>query len=191
MSFMELQVIQIPLLMLPAILAQVADVTVALERISKFLTAEEMDEPYSINDADDGVALDVDGDFEWESTPAASERLEVSGEHAKATAEKASESKAASKKPSEKSPPTAEESEKAPEEPPFALKDLKLRIKKGAFVGIVGGIGSGKVCFIHSTSFYHSKPEIELYTASAHRRDAPHTRPGILLRLCKSASFLI
>jgi len=118
---------------------------VALERVSKFLTAEEMDEPYRISDADDDVALDVDGDFEWEKTPAASERLEVSGEHKKAT-EKIPETKGSPEDPTGEPSTMGNESEKVPEEPPFSLKDLKLHIKKGAFVGIVGSIGSGKVC---------------------------------------------
>ena len=46
--------------------------------------------------------------------------------------------------------PTADEKEKEKEkekedEKPFALKDLQLKVPKGAFVAIVGRVGSGKV----------------------------------------------
>ena len=37
--------------------------------------------------------------------------------------------------------------EKNEQETPFELKNLKLSIPKGAFVGIVGRVGSGKVWF--------------------------------------------
>jgi len=40
----------------------------------------------------------------------------------------------------------------AVEEKPFGLKDLRLEFRKGAFVAIVGRVGSGKVYFISSTS---------------------------------------
>ena len=33
-----------------------------------------------------------------------------------------------------------------PEDKPFELKNLELKIPKGAFVAIVGRVGSGKVC---------------------------------------------
>src|ERR1700689_2162180 len=53
-------------MMFPLVLANTADAAVALNRISKFLTAEELDEPYTIDYNRNG-ALDVDGDFSWEA----------------------------------------------------------------------------------------------------------------------------
>jgi ATP-binding cassette subfamily C (CFTR/MRP) protein 1 len=38
------------------------------------------------------------------------------------------------------------------EEKPFDLKDLRLEIQKGAFVAIVGRVGSGKVCIMFLNS---------------------------------------
>lgn len=48
------------------VLATAADAVVALGRISKFLTAEELAVPYTI-DPDSKFAIDVEGDFAWET----------------------------------------------------------------------------------------------------------------------------
>ena len=51
---------------LPITLASTTDALVALRRISSFLRAEELPVPYTIDPSRD-VALDVDGDFTWET----------------------------------------------------------------------------------------------------------------------------
>ena len=48
------------------VLSLLADSLVALGRISSFLTAEELGEPYRIDTAISN-AIDVDGDFTWET----------------------------------------------------------------------------------------------------------------------------
>ena len=50
----------------PGVIAAAADGAVALGRIGKFLTAEELAEPYAIRKESD-FAIDVNGDFEWET----------------------------------------------------------------------------------------------------------------------------
>lgn len=54
--------------------------------------------------------------------------------------------------PKDEKATTDEEGEKKSEEPkeePFELKDLKMDVPKGAFVAIVGRVGSGKVRFLY------------------------------------------
>ena len=130
-----------------------ADASVALGRIGSYLTAEELADPYKI-DSSSPYAVAVDGDFQWETTHKAS----LGGP-------KFSGGKHAEKKPKEQPAkkdgkrtlfgkkkgdvlPTSDKKEPEKdktEEKPFQLPDLKLQIPKGAFVAIVGRVGSGKV----------------------------------------------
>jgi ATP-binding cassette, subfamily C (CFTR/MRP), member 1 len=153
--------------MLPMTLSFFAPTLVALDRVGKFLTAEELGHPYLINE-DNSDAITVDGDFTWESVegierPDDEEELDATRKmlKAKEKAEKekaekerkkreAKEAKKRKKEGKEVLPTTTDESEKTgdkdnkPKEEPFALKDLKLSVPRGAFVGIIGRVGSGK-----------------------------------------------
>src|SRR5271156_2877541 len=133
-----------PLTFLPLSLSALTDALVAFGRISQFLTSEDLPEPYPI-DKDLRVAVQVDGDFVWETVLSSGDRQKGKSAHGDKD-----------KKPSkgEKSlPMTAADLEKPrdivenDQETPFELKNLKLSVAKGAFVGIVGRVGSGKVLF--------------------------------------------
>ncbi len=157
-----------------------ADAAVALGRISSFLTAEELAEPYTI-DTESKLAIDVDGDFQWETAY----KSDIGGkkfdtgkgkDHGKGKGSEAA-SKAQSKDKDGKSagkgglfrkkktdpvlPVTAsagdakkaDEKEKS-EDKPFELRHLALKIPKGSFVAIVGRVGSGKVSA--TQSFLHA-----------------------------------
>lgn len=153
---------------------------VSISRICKFLTAEELEEPYHI---DPGLksAFKLEGDFEWEAVVKLEETSEKLDEKAmmqkelerlkaekKAAKEKKKAEKAKSDRnsgwwkrqekggtqdevlPSTVSDATVQDPLVAEEEPPFSLKDLKLEVPRGAFVAIVGRVGSGKVGLSHS-----------------------------------------
>ena len=134
-----------PLTFLPLALSSLSDALVALGRISQFLTSEDLPEPYPI-DNNLPVAMQVDADFVWETVLAGGD--EKKGKFANGGGDK---------KPTkgERSlPMTTADSEKdglkgdvmkKDQETPFELKNLKLSVPKGAFVGIVGRVGSGKV----------------------------------------------
>ncbi|KAL0958947.1 hypothetical protein HGRIS_014261 [Hohenbuehelia grisea] len=138
--------LQIPLAMFPFALGYLADSLVAFTRISGFLTAEELAQPYRIS-AESSYAIDADGDFTWEAK----------------VAEPAAEKDATSKSDGtnqNKPPKQAKDSNdveqrtggevenaegSAPsDEQPFDLKDLRLQVPKGSFVAVVGRVGSGK-----------------------------------------------
>ncbi|KAI0701736.1 multidrug resistance-associated ABC transporter [Earliella scabrosa] len=160
-SVQYFNIIRAPLVFLPITLASTTDALVALRRISSFLRAEELPVPYTIDPSRD-VALDVDGDFTWETIRKGDEGPKFLHGHKKpgekGKAGNGKKEKADRKKkdaPSSVLPTTnddAEESEleekereKEPlEEKPFELKNLKLRVPKGSFVAIVGRVGSGK-----------------------------------------------
>ncbi|RXW22412.1 hypothetical protein EST38_g3441 [Candolleomyces aberdarensis] len=153
-------VIRIPLLMLPFALSSLASGLISMNRMSKFLASEELEQPY-ILDATSKNAVDVDGGFTWEAvkkTQAEEEKKSKKNDDTGST--DASESKGKKGKPAKKSKKGAddatlpsnsndikgakEEEPSEPEEPPYELKELKFSVPKGAFVGIVGRIGSGK-----------------------------------------------
>lgn len=148
-----------------------ADASVALGRISSFLTAEELAEPYKI-DPDNEFAIEVDGSFQWETAYKANiggpkfDTGKGKHGHGKGAKDDKKEEKVTTKparkgrffKRGKKGPalPTdgkeKTDQKKKEEEPPFELADLKLRIHKGSFVAIVGRVGSGKVCHSSCTS---------------------------------------
>ena len=154
-------------MLFPAVIAASADGVVALGRIGKFLTAEELTEAYTVNE-ESKYAVDVDGDFKWETAFKPSSQ-DPKPDHEKAKDGLAKE-KAAPKGRARKSLGLFRKKEKGPvlsmttddvpkedikgsedqkdEEKPFELTDLKLQIPKGSFVAIVGRVGSGKVRFV-------------------------------------------
>ena len=156
-----------PLVLFPLVLASLSDAAVAISRIGKFLTAEELAEPYAI-DYERKFAVDVDGDFTWETAgkPVDSGHKSMKGkgtsEMKKSEPMSLQESKSkkrnlfrskngqpelvlpttASKTPSDG---VAEGETGKVEEKPFELKNVKFKVPKGSFVAIVGRVGSGKV----------------------------------------------
>lgn len=142
-----------PLTFLPLVLAATTDALVAIRRISNFLRAEELAVPYTI-DPSSNVALDVDGDFTWEEVRKGGTATKFDKKGDKDGKDKATKEnrKGKDKKGDAVLPTTTadaepeQEKDKAEErkEKPFELKDLRLQVPKGAFVAIVGRVGSGK-----------------------------------------------
>ena len=131
-----------PLTFLPLALSSLSDALVALGRISQFLTSEDLPEPYLI-DKNLQVAVQVDGDFAWETVLAAGDGG-VKGKHLHGHKSKRS-SKVLPTTTADLEKEALKDVKKNEQETPFELKNLKMSIPKGAFVGIVGRVGSGKV----------------------------------------------
>ena len=108
-----------PLVLLPIVLASATDALVALRRIGTFMRAEELAVPYEI-DPHAEAAVDVDGDFTWETV-----RKDATNENGPSSG--------------------GGEERKEKEGKPFELIDAKLKISRGSFVAIVGRVASGKV----------------------------------------------
>lgn len=191
-----------PLIFFPFVLSALSDALVALTRISGFLTAEELPEPHKI-EYGRATAVEVDGDFTWETVPSAlvqaahagfggmrgrsgvvrgggrggggrvgrSGRSKIKdgngngqggdGRHKswwkfrskkEATAEVLPVSKKAGDESEDEGVDTKKaslEKEKEKEdEKPFELRGLRMVVPKGAFVGVVGRVGSGKVTLL-------------------------------------------
>ena len=129
-----------PITLLPFTLTYLADTLVSFGRISQFLTSDDLPEPPLI-DKNLPVAVQVDGDFVWETVLA-------TGDGAKGKILHGDKGKKPLKGETSLPMTTADEKKNVGEndqETPFELKNLKMSVPKGAFVGIVGRVGSGKV----------------------------------------------
>ncbi|KDQ09674.1 hypothetical protein BOTBODRAFT_137615 [Botryobasidium botryosum FD-172 SS1] len=137
-SLQYLNVIRNPLVLVPLISSTVGDAYIGLGRISKLLTAEEMEGDYPI-EKDSKFAVRLHGDFTWEETAApttveASSRTKLSTKVTPGAAGEAGQN--------EKVDPHDEKGTDGPA--PFSFQGLHVEIPKGKFVAIVGRIGSGK-----------------------------------------------
>jgi ATP-binding cassette, subfamily C (CFTR/MRP), member 1 len=192
-SLQFFNIIRAPLTFFPLVLSAASDAVVALGRISKFLTAEEIAEPYAVDDGEDNKdAVRVDGSFKWETVgkPVDAKFANTRGRgrgrggggggESRKEAKKRKEEQKKKDKESEESvstekakrlgwfrrgkgkgkesvlPTNAKDVEKdkgagkqdkgkKPEDKPFELNDVRMKVPKGAFVAIVGRVGSGKV----------------------------------------------
>ncbi|KAG5653199.1 hypothetical protein H0H81_001750 [Sphagnurus paluster] len=146
-------IIRAPLLFFPFVLSSLTDALVALRRISGFLLSDEIDQPYLLDHAQK-YAVSVDGDFTWESAgkigeskfSGGAERKDGKKEKKTKTNQEQSKKMAKDKPILPVSADDASEGTKDGEsDKPFELQNLKFSVPKGAFVAIVGRVGSGKV----------------------------------------------
>lgn len=147
-------IIRMPLAFLPLVFAGTADAVVALGRIGTFLTAEELEDPYAVDEGSKD-AVRVKGSFAWEVAASLAGKDGKFGAGSgkgkgKGGKEKKEKNKQEKKKNKEVLPTTAtgeegkNEEKKKEDEKPFELRDVDLKIPKGSFVAIVGTVGSGK-----------------------------------------------
>lgn len=136
------------------VLSALSDFLVAMGRIGKFLTAEELAESYTI-DVDRKNAVEVDGDFSWETAGKITESKFA--KDGKGTGRKGGkkDKKTAKGEKSQKQglPLTVQDVsniDAKEDEKPFELKNLKLSIPRGSFVAIVGTVGSGKSSILNA-----------------------------------------
>ncbi|CAG7850245.1 Canalicular multispecific organic anion transporter 1 AltName: Full=ATP-binding cassette sub-family C member 2; AltName: Full=Canalicular multidrug resistance protein; AltName: Full=Multidrug resistance-associated protein 2 [Serendipita indica DSM 11827] len=168
-SLQMLNVLRMPLIMLPFIFSLSADGLVSLKRIGAFLTAEELSPAFPI-DSSYKFAVDItDGSFTWEVADPAKAKGEPGPgkkggadkkkEDAKAKDEKKKQSKK-SKKAEQQTKKDQSSGEPSPSgtiinEPKegkeiFKLKNIDMHIAKGQFIGIVGKVGSGKSSLLNA-----------------------------------------
>ncbi|KAG8710747.1 hypothetical protein FRC09_020949 [Ceratobasidium sp. 395] len=170
-SLQLFNIIRMPLIFVPFVASSCGDAYVALNRISKFLTSEELEDEFEVQ-AEGKHAVDIRGTFTWERGGAPADAKSKSKGKKAAAAAKAEAPKldkeALAKKKADEEEKKAKEKEKkgrekqrlsqkrkgidpndsSDDEPvgsePFKLVDVNLQIPKGSFVGIAGKIGSGK-----------------------------------------------
>ncbi|PPQ67201.1 hypothetical protein CVT24_011272 [Panaeolus cyanescens] len=174
-SLQLFNVIRVPLMIFPFVMSAMTDAMISLGRISSFLEAEELPDLYKIQQ-DFPDAVQIDGDFEWETVyrPPSAKDFEqedataIREAYTKEQKEKKEKEKAAKmkqkkrkagdeekteglpivdpsvgEKPVGKEPSEGKEEEKI-EERPFSLKSINITVPRGAFVAIIGTVGSGK-----------------------------------------------
>ncbi|PBK66109.1 multidrug resistance-associated ABC transporter [Armillaria solidipes] len=132
--------IRTPLMILPLITTAISDALVALGRVSKFLTAEELSHQYIVDDHSK-YAVEVDGTFTWETVEQL-DSVKLAPPHS-GKPEKRNKQKAGNMLPLSKAEIDDASSHTSADQP-FELQDLHMIVPKGSFVAIVGRVGSGK-----------------------------------------------
>ncbi|CAG7855058.1 Canalicular multispecific organic anion transporter 1 AltName: Full=ATP-binding cassette sub-family C member 2 [Serendipita indica DSM 11827] len=168
-SLQMLNVLRMPLIMLPFIFSLSADGLVSLKRIGAFLTAEELSPAFPI-DSSYKFAVDItDGSFTWEVADPAKAKGEPGpgkkgGADKKKEDAKAKDEKKKQSKKSKKAEQQAKKDQSSGEPSPsgtiinepkegkeiFKLKNINMHIAKGQFIGIVGKVGSGKSSLLNA-----------------------------------------
>jgi len=157
-AFQLFNIIQVPLANLPTSMTYLTDAWVAAGRVSDILLAEEGDRELHITAGMDN-AIEVHGDFTFEtSKPPEDDKQANSGGRDRKAEKLRKKNKAAAKRESKRRskqglPPLAEDNKTGEDttvNTPFALRDINLRIPKGAFVCIVGRIGAGKTALLQA-----------------------------------------
>ncbi|KAK4702568.1 hypothetical protein P7C70_g3660, partial [Phenoliferia sp. Uapishka_3] len=143
-SLQLFNVIRQPLMMLPMALTVSSDAYVALQRVTRALLAEELDDEMQV-DLNAPDAIRATGDFAWE-TAGPQESMMAAGKGAfgdrsdKAADKKKAKEAAKNKKKGVVEPEVEQVNEKAP----FELSGIDITIPRGALVCVVGSVGSGK-----------------------------------------------
>ncbi|EJD48473.1 P-loop containing nucleoside triphosphate hydrolase protein [Auricularia subglabra TFB-10046 SS5] len=161
--FTALQVftlIEGPLISVPMSASTIMTFKASLERLSKFLNAEEVAEPFPV-EPELADAVRIDADFTWEESAAADPDLE-----------------AMQAQGVELTPGTPA----TPKPPPFVLKDLKMTVARGAFVALVGQVGAGKSSVMEAIAgeMRKTRGEVVLGGAVAYAPQAPWIVNGTL-----------
>ncbi|KAF8884421.1 ATP-dependent bile acid permease [Gymnopilus junonius] len=156
-SLQLFNIIRAPLIYFPFVFSALSDALVALGRIGTFLTAEDLPDPYPV-DEKEAVAIEVDGDFVWETVfnPIKDEggkfggrggpggRGGGPGRGGRTSGDKSKKDSVSNAKTSSKKKwwqRSGEKDQTAPTILPTTATDSE---KVRAFIGIVGRVGSGK-----------------------------------------------
>ncbi|SCV70351.1 BQ2448_1745 [Microbotryum intermedium] len=135
-SLSLLNLLRMPMMLLPNSLSTIADANSALKRLTPVFTAETLPEAHTVSE-DSKTALTVQGaDFEWESATPPSKDAEKNNNKKELPSPTASPKLA----DTEKLDSIVEE---APA-PPSRLHDISLDVPRGQLLCVVGPVGSGK-----------------------------------------------
>lgn len=155
--------LRLPAMMLPMVIALVTDASSAVTRIEDFLLAEDtlFDQQPQAIDSENAVSM-VDAAFTWEK--AVDGQDHGGPQKGKGRGKKDKKAKKSAKKTENVSEKTGKSSETSSTDgdekvlegttesskEPFKIHGLNIDIAKGEFLGVVGGVGSGKTSFLAS-----------------------------------------
>ncbi|KAK0231362.1 multidrug resistance-associated ABC transporter [Armillaria fumosa] len=134
-SLQLFNIIRTPFMTLPLDVTVVSDGLVAMGRVSKFLTADELPNEYVVNELSN-FAVEVNGTFTWEIAEQPNSVKLASTLGDKAEKRKIEDKLLISKADIDNTSSYTSQ--------PFKLQDLCMTVLKGSFVAIVGRVGSGK-----------------------------------------------
>jgi ABC-type multidrug transport system fused ATPase/permease subunit len=152
-SFALFNAVRVPITMYPMVLALYVDAKVSLERVREFLLAEELDSVAEVDPNADDALLVKDATFVWETPPPAETKEDKKQNHERkkwGLKKKFRKSSAASTHASNQ--PTSETPviDESQENRSYSLRNINLRIPRGALVAVVGPVGSGKSSLLNA-----------------------------------------
>ncbi|WVQ96140.1 hypothetical protein IAU59_003242 [Kwoniella sp. CBS 9459] len=128
-------VVRAPIAQAPEVLSSLSEAAVAIRRIGEMLMAEELKSDIKI-DPTSMYGIDVEGQFQFQTiNPHVPKSISDANEKSQATA---------NANANELSVNSEDEKSKRP----FALRDLDLKIPRGALVCVVGRVGTGKTALL-------------------------------------------
>lgn len=141
-SLAYFNLLRFPMMMLPMVISQIADCTVALKRITSLLKASELSPVIELMDSEEfGVEID-DASFQWEVTM--DEKLALPDVKQKST-----DVLLDNAKPHPLSP-LMESDEELPTGGISSLSNITLKVPKGKLTAVVGAVGSGKSSLLNA-----------------------------------------
>ncbi|WVQ83250.1 hypothetical protein IAT38_005389 [Cryptococcus sp. DSM 104549] len=146
-SLQYFNVLKLPITFLPQVMSAIAEGMVGLKRVSALMRAEELRSEITIDPASE-FAIDVNANFQFESVESP-ETLEKRQQEEKEKEKRINkEDKGSKKEDGPGSIPAEPVGEKDEVKQPFALRDITLRIPRGALVCVVGRVGTGKTALL-------------------------------------------
>lgn len=148
--------LRLPAMMLPMVIALVTDASSAVTRIEEFLLAEDTQpdmQPLTV-DSENAVSM-VDAAFTWEKAVDGQDHGEPpkgkgQGKKDKKSVNMTEKTGKSSETSSTDGDETVHEGVTESDKEPFKIHNLTINIAKGEFLGVVGGVGSGKTSFLAS-----------------------------------------
>lgn len=149
-------VLATPFQQISKVVSTLVDSNISMKRLEKFLSAEEIDQSYIKQDytLSNPTALKIsNGNFSWKSTekktPEATTKIKILQKDSNTALELTSNMPPNDqlKDLSETLPDSASQNEGGKA---FRLQEINLEIQKGAFVAIIGDVGSGKSSLFYS-----------------------------------------
>lgn len=143
-SLQLFNIVQAPMTQLPMVITSLSDNHIAIQRMSKILTAEEKPHGLVIKPTDE-YAVSVTGDFSYE-TASPPDQLANDKTNGNKKATKAEKKRAKTESEKTISGSTSEEEDTASQ--PFMLKGINLHIPRGSLCVVYGRIGAGKTALL-------------------------------------------
>ncbi|KAH8702381.1 putative oligomycin resistance ATP-dependent permease yor1 [Talaromyces proteolyticus] len=145
--------LRLPLMLFPMVLGLISDALTAIQRIESFLLTEDLQNDVAPTDEQPNAVTLVDVSFTWENAIEGREAAKKGKKDTKNKPKKAKREKKKAKKNDDagtslEKDVSTDTTESSRVSDPFKIENLNIQIGHHEFLGIVGGVGSGKTSLL-------------------------------------------